>query len=73
MNDSVYVVALLLSIFLAGVACFVWPDFMSALMGGFWLRILPRMIRRPLTRVIGALTILLSLIYFFSALRDGFY
>ena len=70
MGDYYFVAALLLGIFLSGVACFVWPDFMSALMGGFWLRVLPRSIRRPLTRIIGAITILFALILSFVALRD---
>lgn len=68
MGDNIFVVALLMGIFLVGVACFVWPDFMSAFMGGFWLRVLPRTIRRPITRIIGALTILFSLFLSYSAL-----
>ena len=68
MSDNVFVAGLILGIGLLGVACFVWPDFMSALMGGFWLRVLPREFRRPLTRIIGALTILFSLVLLYGAL-----
>ena len=70
MDDYLFIAALILGIFLLGVACFVWPDFMSALMGGFLLRVLPRSIRRPLTRIIGAMTILFALILSIVALRD---
>lgn len=72
MDDYIFIAALMLGIFLLGVACFVWPDFMSALMGGFLLRVLPRSIRRPLTRIIGAMTILFALILSFVTLKDFF-
>jgi hypothetical protein len=71
MGDSFFIAALILGIFLSGVACFFWPDFMSAMMGGVLLRILPRSIRRPLTRIIGGVTILFSLFLVYAALRDS--
>jgi hypothetical protein len=70
MSENFFVAALILCIFLLGVACFVWPDFMSALMGGFWLRVLPKAIRRPLTRIVGAITILFSLLLLYGTLKD---
>ena len=72
MGDYVFIAGLILGIFLLGVACFVWTDFMSAFMGGFLLRVLPRRVRRPLTRIIGAVTILFSLLLFYGALKDVF-
>lgn len=72
MGDNFFVAALLVGIFLVGVASFIWPDFMSALMGGFWLRVLPRSIRRPLTRILGAVTILFALFLSYAALKDVF-
>ena len=71
MGDNFFVAALIIGIFLSGVACFIWPDFMSAMMGGVLLRILPRSVRRPVTRVIGAGTILFSLFLFYAALKDS--
>jgi hypothetical protein len=71
MGDNFFIAALILGIFLSGVACFFWPDFMSAMMGGVLLRILPRSIRRPLTRIIGGVTILFSLFLVYAALRDS--
>jgi hypothetical protein len=68
MADNFFIAALILGIFFLGVACFVWSDFMSAFMGGFLLRVLPRSIRRPITRIIGALTILFSLFLFYGVL-----
>jgi hypothetical protein len=72
MSDNFFAAALILGIFLLGVACFVWPDFMSALMGGFWLRVLPKSIRRPLTRIIGTVTLLFSLLLLYGFVKDVF-
>ena len=72
MGDNLFVAGLILGIFLLGVACFVWSDFMSAFMGGFLLRVLPRSIRRPVTRIIGAVTILFSLVLLYEVLKDVF-
>jgi hypothetical protein len=70
MGDNVFIAGLILGIFLLGVACFVWSDFMSALMGGVLLRVLPSSIRRPLTRIFGGVTILFSLILLYGVLKD---
>lgn len=72
MGDNVFIAGLILGIFFLGVACFVWTDFMSAFMGGFLLRVLPKSIRRPLTRIIGAGTILFSLFLSYGVLKDVF-
>jgi hypothetical protein len=73
MGDNVYVAALLLAIFLLGAACFVWTDFMSAFMGGIWLRVLPKNIRRPLTRIVGAGTMLFALLLlYYGVLKEMF-
>jgi hypothetical protein len=72
MSDNLFIAGLVLTIFLLGVACFVWSDFMSAFMGGFFLRVLPRSVRRPLTRIIGGVTILFSLLLFYGLLKDVF-
>lgn len=72
MGDNLFIAGLILGIFLLGVACFIWTDFMSAFMGGFLLRVLPKSIRRPLTRNIGVLTILFSLLLLYGALKDVF-
>ncbi|HEV7683813.1 MAG TPA: hypothetical protein VGO68_16915 [Pyrinomonadaceae bacterium] len=72
MGDNLFIAGLILCIFLLGVACFVWTNFMSAFMGGFLLRVLPKDIRRPLTRIIGAGTILFSLLLFYGTLKDVF-
>jgi hypothetical protein len=72
MGDNLFIAGLILGIFLLGVACFIWTDFMSAFMGGFLLRVLPKSIRRPLTRTIGALTILFSLLLLYGSLKDVF-
>ena len=71
MGDNFFIGCLILGIFLLGVACFVWTDFMSALMGGFLLRVLPKAIRRPLTRIIGAVTILFSLLLLYGTFKDA--
>lgn len=67
MGDNLFITGLILGFFLLGVACFVWTDFMSAFMGGFLLRVLPRSIRRPLTRIIGAVTIIFSVFLLYVA------
>jgi hypothetical protein len=72
MGDNLLIAGLILGIFLLGVACFIWTDFMSALMGGVLLRVLPKAIRRPLTRIIGAVTILFSLLLLYGTLKDAF-
>ena len=72
MTDNFFAVALILGIFLLGVACFIWSDFMSAFMGGVLLRVLPRSIRRTLTRIIGGVTILFSLLLFYRVFKDVF-
>jgi hypothetical protein len=72
MPDNFFIAVLILGILFLGVACFMWSDFMSALMGGVWLRILPRSIRRPLSCVLGAVTILFSLFLLYVVLRDLF-
>ena len=72
MADNLFIVGLVLGIFLLGVACFVWSDFMSAFMGGVLLRVLPRSVRRPITRIIGAVTILFSLFLTYVVWRDVF-
>ena len=72
MGDNLFVAGLILGIFLLGMACFVWSDFMSAFMGGVLLRVLPRRIRRLLTRIIGAVTILFSLVLLYGVLKDVF-
>ena len=72
MSDNLFVAGLVLAIFLLGVACFVWSDFMSAFMGGFFLRVLPRSVRRPLTRIIGGVTIVFSMLLFYVLLKDVF-
>lgn len=68
--DNLLIAGIILGIFFLGVACFVWSDFMSAFMGGFLLRVLPRRIRRPITRVIGVVTILFSLFLLYAVLKD---
>jgi hypothetical protein len=70
MADNLLIAGLILGMFFLGVACFVWSDFMSAFMGGVLLRVLPKSIRRPLTRVIGAVTILFSLFLLYAVLKD---
>lgn len=72
MTDSFFAAALILGIFLLGVACFIWSDFMSAFMGGVLLRVLPRSIRRTLTRIIGGVTILFSLFLFYGVFKEVF-
>ena len=72
MTDNFFAAALILGIFLLGVACFIWSDFMSAFMGGVLLRVLPRSIRRTLTRIIGGVTILFSLLLFDRVFKDVF-
>jgi hypothetical protein len=68
--DNLLIGGIILGIFFLGVACFVWSDFMSAFMGGFLLRVLPRRVRRPTTRVIGVVTILFSLFLLYAVLKD---